>query len=40
MPAARHEHAGLFTQALPVLVIGLTVVLLYLSMRQMRLGRK
>ena len=40
MPAARHEHAGLFTQALPFLVIGLTLVLLYLAVRQMRTGRK
>ena len=40
MPAAQGEHAGLFTQALPGLVIGLTLVMLYLAVRQMRTGRK
>lgn len=40
MPAARHEHAGLFTQALPAFILVLTVVLLFLAARQARTGRK
>ena len=40
IPAARHEHAGWFTQSLPVVLTGLVLVLLFAAARFRRWSRK